>query len=61
MGGVERWTQLLIILAWMASLPGSKLTDESIQWFHDQVLAFLDDHYHGDVAAECCFMTTYVL
>jgi thiamine kinase-like enzyme len=38
-GGIERWLQMLTILA---SIDG--LQDSAIQWFHDQVSAFIEDH-----------------
>lgn len=41
-GGIERWMQMLVMLA-MFSLSGM-LPESAIQWFHDQVLSFVDDH-----------------
>jgi hypothetical protein len=37
-GGIERWLQLLILLASMG------LPAPAVQWFHDQVHAFVEDH-----------------
>lgn len=37
-GGIERWLQMLSI---MASL---RIPDECLQWFHEQVASFVEDH-----------------
>ncbi len=42
-GGIEKWLQMLVILTCL-SLDSNALPMSAIQWFHDQVSAFIDDH-----------------
>jgi len=43
-GGIEKWLQFMILLSVMNLNAPNHLPDFGIQWFHDQVLAFLEDH-----------------
>jgi len=49
-GGIEKWTSMLIIMA------SFNLPDAAIQWFHDQVHDFIEDH-GGEKNA--CLVTPY--
>jgi len=50
-GGIEKWLQFMILLSVMNLNAPNHLPDFGIQWFHDQVLAFLEDH--GERASSC--------
>jgi len=43
-GGMERWLQMLSLLADMSLSNPSSLPDQSISWFHNQVAEFIVDH-----------------
>lgn len=43
-GGIERWVQMLVILAGINLRDPTRLTDEAMTWFNNQATAFIDDH-----------------
>jgi aminoglycoside/choline kinase family phosphotransferase len=43
-GGLERWLQLLVLLAVFGLDKTHGLPESGVQWFHDQVAAFAEDH-----------------
>lgn len=59
-GGIERWLQMLILLAYINVKTPNALPDFGVTFFHDQVNAFVEDH------ADSCkkpiaFMSGYCL
>jgi hypothetical protein len=50
-GGIERWLQMLAILAVIHLDNPAGLPEFGVRWFHGQVAAFVEDHY-ADVVAE---------
>ena len=58
-GGKERWLRLFVHLAYIHIRNEKALSLEAVQWFHDQVDSFLEDHPGGKYPP--VFQTCYAL
>eukprot|EP01102_Stenamoeba_stenopodia_P015247 TRINITY_DN5181_c0_g1_i1.p1 TRINITY_DN5181_c0_g1~~TRINITY_DN5181_c0_g1_i1.p1 ORF type:complete len:519 (+),score=77.44 TRINITY_DN5181_c0_g1_i1:194-1750(+) len=60
-GGIEKWLQFMILLANMNLEDPNHLPDFGIQWFHDQVLAFVEDHGDRKSTVSTAFRTGFCI
>lgn len=45
LGGAERWVQMLVLLAMFNVRTPQQFAVSFVQWFHDQVASFVEDHF----------------
>ena len=60
-GGMERWLQMLILLADISMNYPQALSDSHIAWFYNQVATFVEDHGTEQTLKSFSFMSAYCL